>query len=269
MNNQTILNTALEIAKEAGDLLRQGFGAKKEISHKSSAIDVVTQYDLAAEALITGRLQAAYPAHSLFAEEQGGDIRPGSLTWYVDPLDGTVNFAHGFPIFCVSMALYDGPRPLLGVVYAPISEECFYACAGEGAWLAMPGREAQRLTVSQTPTLIASLLATGFPYDRHTSSQDNLAQLTAFLKRGQGIRRAGSAALDLAWVAAGRYDGYWEFKLSPWDVAAGVLLVQEAGGMVSLTDGRPFQQSAGKTALVASNGHIHPQMLAVLAQVGT
>lgn len=268
MNNRPILHTALEIAKEAGDLLRQGFAEKKEISHKSTAIDLVTQYDLAAEALITGRLQAAYPTHSVFAEEQGGEIRPDSLTWYVDPLDGTVNFAHDVPVFCLSLALYEGSQPLVGVIYAPISEECFYACTGEGAWLARPGREAQRLTVSQTPTLIASLLATGFPYDRHTSSQDNLAQLAAFLKRGQGIRRAGSAALDLAWVAAGRYDGYWEFKLSPWDVASGVLLVQEAGGTVSHTDGRPFQQSANKTALVASNGHIHQQMLDVLTQVG-
>lgn len=255
-----IQTTAVAIAREAGQLLREGFGHGRAIAAKSSAIDLVTQYDGQAEALILGRLQAAFPTHRIVGEEGsrvGGD---SAYVWYVDPLDGTTNFAHGFPMFAVSMALYENDTPLVGVVFDPIHEECFAAVAGHGATLTNGRGETTRLQVSTTAALRESLLATGFPYDRHTTELNNIRQLEAFLKRAQGIRRPGAAALDLAYVAAGRLDGFWEFKLHIWDMAAGVLLVQEAGGRVSsiaeITPGHPD----GRPAIIASNPAIHQAM---------
>ena len=270
MNLEFVLNTAIETAEAAGQLLKEGVRAQKAIIHKSTAIDLVTQYDGAAEALILERLRSHFPDHQFVAEESGASGMSsngqGSLyTWYIDPLDGTNNFAHGFPVFCVSLALYEGERPLLGVIFDPLRGELFSAVAGQGAFLTTE-EGATRLQVSQTGSLLGSLLATGFPYDRHTSELDNIAQLAAFLKRVQGIRRSGSAALDLAYVAAGRLDGYWEYKLNSWDVAAGILLVQEAGGIASGINDRPWKLS-GKIALVASNGLIQEEMLTTLAQV--
>lgn len=268
MELKQIEQIAIEIAREAGDLLRQGYGQRKEINSKSSAIDLVTQYDTAAEALIAGRLQAAFPTYRLLGEEGGEQNHTGnSRIWYVDPLDGTNNFAHGFPVFCVSLALYDGNRPLVGVIYDPLRDECFHGAAGTGAFLTGANGQPARLQVGQATTLTDSLLATGFPYDRHTSAEDNLVQLAALLKRAQGLRRAGSAALDLAYVAAGRLDGYWEYKLSPWDVAAGVLLVQEASGRVTDTANQPLVIAADKLSLIAANDTIHSQIWAILQQL--
>ncbi|MCA9961726.1 MAG: inositol monophosphatase, partial [Anaerolineales bacterium] len=218
--------------------------------------------DTAAEAIILERLRTAFPDHYVIAEESGHNGTQGLYTWYIDPLDGTNNFAHGFPVFCVSLALYEGDQPLLGVIYDPLREECFTAVRGAGAFL-QRGERQTRLQVSKTTEMVDAMLATGFPYDRHTSDLDNLAQTAVFLKRIQGLRRAGSAALDLAYVAAGRLDGYWEFKLHSWDVAAGVLLVQEAGGQVELIDGSPFA-IAPKLSLVASNGRIQHTMRDIL-----
>lgn len=262
---------AVETAEAAGKLLKEGVRAQKTIIHKSTAVDLVTQYDEAAEALILERLRTHFPDHHFVAEESGasgmsGNGQQSPYTWYIDPLDGTNNFAHGFPVFCVSLALYEGERPLVGVIFDPLRGELFSAVSGQGAYLTTQ-EGTTRLQVSQTDTLLGSLLATGFPYDRHTSDLNNIAQLAAFLKRVQGIRRAGAAALDLAYVAAGRLDGYWEYKLNSWDVAAGILFVQEAGGTVSGIDGRPWKLS-GKIALVASNGLIQKEMLTTLTQVG-
>lgn len=263
MDLQSACKQATSIAREAGQLLRQGATQQKAVSRKSSTIDLITEYDQAAEALISDQLRRAFPDHQLVAEEGSQNHRAASsFTWYVDPLDGTSNFAHGFPVFAVSMALYQESHPLIGVIYDPLRDECFTAVAGGGAYLETVDMK-QRLQVSGAATLLESLLATGFPYDRHHSQQDNLAQFGAFLKKAQGIRRAGAAALDMAYVAAGRFDGYWEYKLNSWDIAAGWLLVKEAGGRVSAIDGRPFQL-AEKVSLVASNGHIHDQMLEVL-----
>ncbi len=259
MNLNFVLDTAVPIAREAGALLREGYGREKEIAVKGTAVDWVTQFDQQAETLIVSRLRAAFPDHTLVGEEGGTTAGSSAYTWHIDPLDGTTNFAHGFPVFCVSLALVEGTRPLLGVIYDPLREECFTAVAGQGAWL-----NGRRLHVSQADSLIRSLLATGFPYDRHTAEHDNVAQMARFLKKAHGIRRAGAAALDMAYVAAGRLDGYWEFKLKSYDVAAGVLLVQEAGGQVTDMDGRAVQ-IAPEMALVASNGRIHAAMLAVLA----
>lgn len=265
MDLQAILHTANDIAHEAGALVRQGFGAELSIERKSSAADWVTQYDLAAEKLILERLAAAFPGHRVVGEEGGASNGDSACTWYVDPLDGTNNFAHGMPHFCVSLALYEETTPLVGVIYDPLRDECFGAARGEGAFLTQNGAR-RPLHVSQTTALEASLIATGFPYDKHTSSDDNLAQTAVFIKRVQGLRRAGSAALDLAYVAAGRYDGYWEFKLNSWDIAAGCLLVTEAGGCVTTIEGRPFTLTP-KVALVASNGRVHDEMLDALSTV--
>ena len=262
MTRQQIADTAVAIAREAGELLRQGYGQEKEITVKGTAVDWVTQFDQQAETLIVTRLRAAFPDHTLVGEEGGTMNGEGgsAYTWHIDPLDGTTNFAHGFPVFSVSMALVEGTRPLVGVIYDPLRDECFTAVAGQGAWL-----NGRRLHVSQTDSLIRSLLATGFPYDRHTAEHDNVAQVARFLKQAHGIRRAGSAALDMAYVAAGRLDGYWEFKLKSYDVAAGILLVLEAGGQVTDMNGRALQ-IAPELAVVSSNGRIHGDMLAVLAE---
>lgn len=266
MNLQNTLGIAVEIARAAGALLRRVPEQELAIERKSSQLDLVTAYDRAAEALIVEQLQAAFPDHAIMAEESG-QVEEGSgrYTWYIDPLDGTTNFAHGFPVYCVSLALYEGQLPLVGVIYDPTRDECFGAVAGEGAWLASAGGTAV-IRVSREMVLGSSLLATGYPYDVHSSEVDNIAETAAFLKRARGLRRAGAAALDLAYVAAGRLDGYWEYKLNSWDVAAGVLLVLEAGGEVTLIDGRPFQL-APKVNLIASNGRIHAEMVNVLGKV--
>jgi myo-inositol-1(or 4)-monophosphatase len=264
LDRQATLDTAVAIAREAGALLMDGFGREKEIQTKSSSVDFVTQYDLAAEALILERLRAAFPDHGFVGEEGTDETGAQPYVWYIDPLDGTNNYSHGFPVFCVSMALYEGPRPLVGVIYDPTRDECFTATAGGGARLLARG-ESRQLSVSQEETLGLALLATGFPYDVHTSPLDNGAYVARFIKRAFGLRRAGSAALDMAYVAAGRLDGYWEFKVSAWDVAAGILLVREAGGMATYVDGAPLTLER-KFHILASNGRLHEQMLAVIRE---
>ena len=261
-----LLSFATAVARETGDLLREGFQQQKQITRKSSAIDWVTQYDGAAEALIQERVLTRFPDHQIWGEENGFHAGDSAYVWHVDPLDGTVNFAHNLPHFCVSLALYEGQRPLLGVIYDPMRDECFSAATGQGAYLEN-GQGRQPLHVSGAETLLESVLATGFPYDKHTSEVDNLRQTAVFLKRTVGLRRMGAAALDLAYVAAGRYDGYWEFKLNSWDIAAGALLVQEAGGRVTGMDGQPFA-IAPQVHLVVSNGRIHDQMRVALAEAG-
>jgi myo-inositol-1(or 4)-monophosphatase len=266
MDLQNSLQIAMTIARGAGDILRQGYKEQKRIETKSTAIDLVTQFDRLADAFIAGELKQAFPDHRLVAEESGESNITGSpYVWYVDPLDGTNNFAHSYPFFAVSMALYEQERPLLGVIYEPLRDECFTAVAGQGAFL-RTADTVEPLRVTGETALVNSLLATGFPYDRHTSSQDNIAQVAAFLKQAQGIRRAGAACLDLAYVAAGRLDGYWEYKLNSWDVAAGLLLVQEAGGQVTAVDGSALAITS-PLALVASNGRIHQLMVEVIRQV--
>lgn len=258
---------AIDISRETADLLRDGVRRTKPVEMKSSAIDIVTPYDKEAEALLVERLRGAFPDHGYIAEEGDyGEVAEEAYVWYIDPIDGTNNFAHGIPIFAISLALYRGQQPLFGLVHDVARDEVFHAVAGRGAYLSTADGKRERLAVSGAESLVECLLASGFPYDRHTSGHDNVAQFAAFLKRAQGLRRMGAAALDLAYVAAGRLDGYWEFKLSSWDVAAGVLLVEEAGGDVTDMEGKPFQLTR-MPELVASNGRIHGQMLGVLAEV--
>ena len=265
MDRNLAKNIAVEAALEAGEILRDGLDSHKNIGRKSSAVDLITQYDHQAESVIVTKLKEWFPFHAIVAEEgdwtdEGSDT--GDYTWYIDPLDGTNNFSHGLPVFAISIALYKRNKPLVGVVYDPMRGECFQAISGKGAFL-RSATSVQPLAVSQNDRLVDSLLATGFPYDRHHSDHDNVKQFAAFLKRALGVRRAGSASLDLAYVAAGRLDGYWEYKLSSWDVAAGLLLVQEANGQVTNMEGEELLM-APTLSMVASNGLIQNSMVALI-----
>ncbi len=240
MTNQDILETAKAIAREAGALIKEGFESDKAIDLKSSSIDLVTNYDRAAESLIRERLNSAFPDHLIVGEEEGADEGNSPHVWYVDPIDGTTNFTHGVPFFCVSIAMYTNDKPAVGVIFDPIQQELFYASAGQGGFVESASGAVKQLKVTNTTALNQALLGTGFPYDRATSDLDNLEQIGRVVKQCRGLRRLGSAALDLAYVAAGRLDGYWEFKLNMYDVAAGIVLVQEAGGIVcNINDGSP------------------------------
>ena len=230
IQHQADLALARQIAEQAGHYIASRWDTKLEIQHKG-IIDLVSEVDLQAEHIILSALQEARPDDQVCAEEsnqQQSHTTPQRRTWYIDPLDGTTNFSHGFPHFCTSIALWDQGQPQVAVIYQPIQKWSFYAIRGQGAWF-----NGTPMQVSSTIEIHTALLATGFPYDRHHSNDENLTQFNYMLKKCQGIRRAGAAALDLAYVAQGWLDGYWEYKLQPWDMAAGILLIQEAGGMIS------------------------------------
>lgn len=234
------------------------FGRITAITKKGD-INLVTEADLASEALITERIRSHFPKHSILAEEAGDTVvieGEGDWKWIIDPLDGTTNYAHGYPCFCVTMALERAGEIVLGVTYDPTRDELFAAEKGRGATL-----NGKVIRVSETDELGNSLLVTGFPYDiKHRT--DIARHLTDFLLSSRGVRRDGSAAIDLAYVACGRFDGFWEEGLNPWDVAAGVLLIEEAGGVVSGYDGSRL--SIYRPPIAASNGMIHQEMLDIL-----
>lgn len=259
-----MLEIAKSIAAEAAQLLREGQREAFTYESKSTDTDLVTEYDRRAEALIFGGLRAAFPHHGIVGEEGSSFVgsSPEGYRWYIDPLDGTNNYAHRIPHFAVSLGLFRGesPEPVLAVVHDPMRDEVYWAQKGEGAY-----RNGQRLRVSSSPVIGQSILASGFPYDRQTDPVDNIEQTGLFLKRCRGFRRFGAAALDLAMVAAGSLDGFWEFKLASWDIAAGVLLVTEAGGTVTRIDGSPLGHPTEKNHIVASNGLLHQEMLDLLA----
>ena len=246
------------IAREAGTLLMQYFG-RVTIEYKGE-VDLVTEADRASEKLIVERLRARWPEHGIVAEEGTRSEMEADYRWYVDPLDGTTNFAHGYPVFCVSIALTRRDGQLeAGVLYDPTRDEMFAAERGQGATL--NGRTIQ---VSKTKRLVESILGTGFPsHKRHKNP--NIFFYHQITLRSHGVRRAGSAALDLANVACGRYDGFWEFNLNPWDTAAGVLLVQEAGGSVTRFDGTPFRLDSRE--VLGSNGLIHQELIAQFQEI--
>jgi myo-inositol-1(or 4)-monophosphatase len=251
------LAAAWDAASSAGKLIRDNWEAPKQISFKG-AIDLVTSIDRGAEKLTVEALHRKFPSHSILAEED--TMLTGTEDthrWIIDPLDGTTNFAHSYPHFCVSIALEIQTEVLLGLVYDPLREECFCAVRGDGATL-----NGKRIHVSATAELDKSLLATGFPYDRRERADEYLAVFKAFITRSQGVRRNGSAALDLCYVACGRIDGFWEAKLRPWDVAAGAIIIREAGGVMSGYSGGQFSIWGDET--LASNGVIHEQMITVL-----
>lgn len=247
---------ALMAAREGGRILMQKFGRVLRISHKGE-VDLVTDADRAAEEAIVSMIRRTFPRHDILAEEGDYGSHGSPYLWIIDPLDGTTNFAHGFPWFAVSVALAVEGEVVLGVVYNPFHRELFVAERGQGAYL-----NDIELRVSTTSGLDCALLATGFPYDRKESAANNYDHFINFQQAAQACRRAGAASLDLAYTAAGRLDGFWEMKLKPWDMAAGVLLVEEAGGRVSDFDGGPLDIH-GRECL-ASNGLIHGAMGEVL-----
>jgi len=256
-----LLNFAIQTARDAGSLLAERFGRALRITNKSE-LDLVTESDLASEKLIIDRIKTYHPRHAILAEESGASspVSPEAQSewrWIIDPLDGTTNYAHGYPCFCVSIGLEHGGRMELGVIYDPMRDEMFTAERGEGASL-----NGRRISASPTNSLAGALLCTGFPYDVRERSEF-ARHFANFIMNAQAVRRDGAAALDLAYVACGRFDGFWEEGLRPWDVAAGSLIVEEAGGRVSNFNGGPL--SIYDPPILASNGLIHEQMMRVLA----
>ena len=245
------LEVAIETALEAGKILREEYVLQPDIGYKGD-VDLVTQADRRSEQAIVKRLGKYFPGHTIAAEEGSGHVRSSEFHWHVDPLDGTTNFAHKYPCFSVSIALAQNETLLAGVVYNPIYDELFAAAHGEGATL-----NGKKISVSKVQSLSTSLLCTGFPVHKRLANP-NIHYYYDFTLRSHGVRRDGSAALDLACVAAGRFDGFWEFGLKPWDTAAGTLLVQEAGGSVSDFRGTPYQ--LGGPVILATNALIHEEM---------
>jgi myo-inositol-1(or 4)-monophosphatase len=251
---------AVEVARAAGDLLRRELSGPRRIEFKGSPTNLVTEMDARAEALIVDRLLGEFPDDAVLAEERGVQAGRSERRWIIDPVDGTTNYAHGLPLYCVSIALEVAGRVELGVAYDPSHDELFVAERGAGAFC-----NDARLSVSSAATLERSLLATGFPYDVRSNPDNNVKEYAGFSMRAQGVRRLGSAVLYLAWVAAGRFDGYWELRLGPWDVAAAGLMVEEAGGRLTSLAGGPIELE--RPTVVASNGRIHDEMLAVLREI--
>ncbi len=251
--------TAVRAARRAGRYLMGKLGRVRDIRFKG-AVDIVTEADRGSEEMLTGMLSRAFPGQGIVAEE-GTRLNPASaVQWIFDPLDGTTNYAHSYPCFCVSIGCEIGGVLTLGVVYDPSRDELFTARLGRGAHL-----NGRRIRVSKTPRLLHSILATGFPYVKDGPYGDNIGHFRNFLYASQGIRRGGSAALDLCYVACGRLDGYWEFNLRPWDSAAGALILTEAGGCVTKTDGSTY--SIHVPELLATNGLLHAESLSVLARI--
>jgi myo-inositol-1(or 4)-monophosphatase len=256
------LDDAVDIARRAGAILRKNYGHPGRVDYKGG-IDLVTETDRQSEAFVRAEIARRFPGHAWLGEESGASLATGAdaeFRWVVDPLDGTTNFAHGYPFFAVSIALEERGQRALGVVYDPLRDECFAAARGRGALL-----NGVPIAVSRVDRLDRALGATGFPYDVHERPEETLAAFGPFLSRLQGVRRDGSAALNLAYVACGRFDLFWETKLHAWDVAAAALVVEEAGGRTSDFAGGPMPADAFEVA--ASNGVLHPALLGVLAEV--
>jgi myo-inositol-1(or 4)-monophosphatase len=256
MNWDHYLEAAKEAAEKAGGMLKTNIDASRRIEYKG-AVDLVTNFDRQAQKILFEHLSSRFPEHDFMAEEDLCEEKGSTFRWIIDPLDGTTNYAHRFPVFCVSIALEVRGRITLGVIYDPMREEMFSAIKGKGAVL-----NGKRIKVSSERELDKSLLSSGFPYDIRESEENNLDHFSRFITKAQAVRRCGSAALDLCYVACGRFDGFWELKLAPWDVAAGVLIVEEANGRVSNFRGYAFDLYDKE--ILASNNLIHDQMMTVL-----
>ncbi|WP_346292623.1 inositol monophosphatase family protein [Sphaerothrix gracilis] len=258
---QRFLDIATEAALAGGGILQQYWGQLKQIEEKGQADNIVTVADKAAEAEVLAVLQRHVPEHAILAEESGAaGAAESDYLWAIDPLDGTTNYAHQYPFSAVSVGLLFQGKPIVGAIFDPFHKELFRAAQGMGAT-----RDRQPIQVSETAVLAKSLLVTGFAYDRRETADNNYAEFCHFTHLTQGVRRGGAASLDLAYVACGRLDGYWERGLSPWDMAAGVVLVAEAGGKVSAYDQSPFDAFSGR--ILATNGHLHAAMSQELNQV--
>lgn len=255
-----MITTAMEAAREAGQFLKHSVGKVRTIEVKQGEVrNLVSEIDKGSEERIIGMIRRRYPTHAILAEESGASATTADTRWIIDPLDGTTNFLHGVPIFSVTIGIEHKGEIVAGVVYDPNLDEMFSAERGSGAFL-----NGRRVTTSVSTELISSLLVTGFPYDLAADPGSAVEHFVEFLMAARGMRRLGSAAIDLAYVAAGRFDGFWEVNLNPWDMAAGALLVTEAGGTVSGYAGEPLNIYGKK--VVASNGHIHPAMVNVLSR---
>ncbi len=258
-SNPLYLTTAIEAVVRAGDLQMARFGQDIHID-KKGAIDLVTEVDVEVERMFRALIAERFPDHQILAEEFGGSaIAPAGPCWVFDPIDGTSNYAHGMPIFCASLALEIDGVSELAAVYDPNRKELFTAERGVGAFL-----NGSPLRVSRADRLVDAMLVTGFPYDVHSRVDEIVGLFAAFVGQARAVRRLGSAAIDLCWVAAGRMDGFWESDLKPWDIAGGALIVAEAGGGVTRMDGSPFASRAGD--VLASNGHLHEAMLAIIQE---
>lgn len=258
MSDRLYKQTAIDAALAAGKLIKSSVGKVKKITYKGR-INIVTDVDKRSEAMIIKKILSVFPDHSILAEEIGAQDRCCGYKWIIDPLDGTTNFAHSFPFFCVSIGLEKDGDIILGVVYDPARDELFFAQRGRGAYL-----NNKRIHVSKSARLKDCLLATGFAYDVKEVKNDNIAHFKHFLMEARAIRRAGSAAIDLCYVACGRFDGFWELELCPWDMAAGTLIVKEAGGKITLFDGSEYDHYDKQ--VLASNGLIHNKMISVLCK---
>lgn len=250
------LNFASDLARGAGKILLDGFKRRMRVEFKGR-INPVTEYDLKSERFIVSRIRKRYPDHTILAEESGGVGRKiaeeSEFLWVIDPLDGTVNYAHGFPIYCVSIALMKKGKAVAGVVFDPERNELFRGGLNSGSFL-----NDKRIRVSEETKLQRALLATGFAYNVGTARRNNLGLFARMVKKAQAVRRAGSAAIDLCWLAAGRIDGFWELSLYPWDTAAAALIVTEAGGSITRLDGR--QYSIFDPDILADNSRLHSQL---------
>jgi myo-inositol-1(or 4)-monophosphatase len=256
-----MIDVAIEAATTAGKFLRQNVGKIKSIEKKGGEDrNLVTEIDKGSEAIIISMIHRRFPGHDILAEESGATMGHASdYRWVIDPLDGTTNFTHGLPVFCVSIGLEHKGELIAGVVYDPNAEELFTAERGAGAFL-----NGKKIRVSSRETLKESLLVTGFPYNIAENPNNAVEHFVNFLMKAQAVRRMGSAAIDLAYVAAGRFDAFWEVALHPWDMAAGVLLVKEAGGMVSDFGGKEF--NIYNPEMLSSNGKVHGEMVEILGK---
>ena len=254
------LNDTIEIALKAGMILKKGFSSNFNVSKKEGVHNLVTEYDLKSEKLIIDFLSKKYPHTSFLSEESSPSSNKSENLWIIDPLDGTVNFAHGIPFFSISIAYFENNEPLLGVIYNPLLDELFTAEKSKGAFF-----NKKPIQVSSTNELNSAILATGFPYNIDKNPQNCIERFTDIIKKGLPIRRLGSAALDLAYVAAGRFDGFWETNLGPWDYAAGTLLIEEAKGKITTWEGNDVEVQKSKTIL-ATNKLIHQELTDILKQ---
>ncbi len=253
-----MLQLAVDAALEAGRFLKMNMGKIKHIEHKhGEERNLVTEIDKKAEQLIIEKIKRRYPQHDFLAEESGSHKLPSEYKWIIDPLDGTTNYTHGLPVFCTSIALEHNGEVILGAIYDPSQDELFTAEKGKGAYL-----NNRRMRVSSATRLMESLIVTGFPYDIKDNPFHAVEHFTNFLMATQAVRRLGSAALDLSYVACGRFDGFWEVTLNPWDMAAGILFVEEAGG--KFTNFKGFPSDIYSPNVLATNGLVHDQMVEVL-----
>ncbi len=252
-----MLHKIIEIAKEAGEIIREGFQTNFEIEYKGSVTNLVTEIDKKSERHIIDFVRKEFPSHSIIAEESGKDFRSSEYAWFIDPLDGTTNFAHGLPIFSVSIGVRKNDETIFGVVYDVMQDKMYAAEFGGGSYM-----NEKKLSVNSTDKIEEVLLVTGFPYDIARNPDNTIERFVAFLKKARAVRRLGSAAIDFCYVASGVFAGFWETKLSPWDYVAGDLIVREAGGIVTDFDGKNLTPNSVR--ILASNGILHKQMLEII-----